>query len=124
MPASAPRLLGVQVAERSLTTLTLRVLGLTTNRSLGKMDVHFTAAPGFTVPTLDFSLDLAGASAVWFNSTTSQASGGQFSLDVQFQLSTSDRSSGAIPPTQTLDSVSVTLTSSTGNSNTATIGLR
>jgi hypothetical protein len=88
------------------------------------MDVHFTAAPGFNVPTLDFSLDLAGAAAVWFNSTASQAFGGQFSLDVQFQLATSDRGTGAIPPTQALDSVNVTLTSPSGNSNTVTVGLR
>jgi hypothetical protein len=123
MPTAAPRILGIQVAERSVNTLTLRVLGLTTTRSLGKMDILFTAVPGFDIPNLSFTVDLTGASGVWFSSTASQTFGGQFSLDVQFLLATSDRSTTATPPTQALQSVAVTVGNSTGVSNTATLSL-
>lgn len=124
MPTSAPKILGVQVAERGVSTLTLRVLGLTTNRSLGKLTLGFTAVQGFNVPNLNFSLDLSGGSAVWFSSAASQSFGGQFAIDVQFLLSTTDRSTSATPPTQTLQSVAVAVSSSTGDSNTVTVQLR
>lgn len=124
MPESAPKILGLQVAERGSTTLTLRVLGVSTTRSLGKLEVRFTAAAGFNVPNLQFSMDLTGPSSVWFNSPASQTFGGQFTLDVQFQLATSDRGTEAVPPTLALESASVVITNSTGSSNTATVALR
>lgn len=124
MPESAPKILGLQVAERGSTTLTLRVLGVSTTRSLGKMEVRFTAAAGFNVPNLQFSLDLAGPSSVWFNSPASHTFGGQFTLDVQFQLATSDRGTEAVPPTLALESASVVISSPAGNSNSATVALR
>jgi hypothetical protein len=114
----------LQVAERGSTTLTLRVLGVSTTRTLGKMEVRFTAAPGFNVPNLQFSLDLTGPSSVWFNSPASQTFGGQFTLDVQFQLATSDRGTEAVPPTLALESASVVISSPAGNSNSATVALR
>lgn len=124
MPTSAPSLLGIQVAATSNTALTLQFPGVTTVRSLTKLSLRFTAAAGFNVPNLNFDVDLTGPSSVWFNSTTSQAFGGQFTLSVPFILSTSDTSTTATPPVQALQSVTATLTSSTGDSNTVSLNLR
>jgi hypothetical protein len=112
------------MAERGSSTLTLRIVGFSPVRSLGKLDVRFTAAPRFNVPNLNFTLDLAGASTLWFNSSASQAFGGQFTLDVQFHLGSSDTDPAATPPTQALQAVSVAVGSSTGDSNTLNLNLR
>jgi hypothetical protein len=100
------------------------VAGITTTRSLTKMNISFAAAPGFDIPSLSFPLDLSSGSTAWFASAASQAFGGQFAVDVQFLMSTSDKSTGATPPTQALQSVSVTVSSSTGDSNTVTLNLQ
>ncbi len=124
LPASAPVLLGVQVAERSAASLTLRISGYTTTRSLSKVDLKFEAVPGFNVSNLNFTFDLAGASAVWFNSPASANFGGQFVIDVQFLLSTSDRTPEAVAPVSSLQSVAVTVANSIGNSESKTLSLR
>jgi hypothetical protein len=124
MAAAAPKLLGVQVSGRDLTTITLTVSGITTIRSLTKMNFSFTAAPGFDMPNLTFPVDLTGASATWFASSASQAFGGQFALGVQFLLSTSDKSTSATAPTRALQSVTVVVSSSNGDSNPVTLNLQ
>ncbi len=121
VPATAPRLLGIQVVERESTSLTLRVTGFAPVRSLSKMDVRFTAAAGFNVPNLTLTIDLTGASTLWFSSATSQQYGGQFSLNVQFLLGTSDT---AATPTQGLQTVSVDVANSAGESNAVTLNLQ
>lgn len=124
MAPVAPRLLGIQVAERGTTSLTLRILGYTTTRSLGKMDLRFAPASGFNIPNVNVTLDLVGPSTRWFNLSSSQASGGQFSVDVQFLLATSDSSANAAAPTQALQSVSVVLSNASGDSNSLSLNLR
>jgi hypothetical protein len=124
MPTSAPSLLGIQVLSQGNTTLTLRLLGVTSVRALTKLDIIFTAVPGFNVSNLSFTADLNGPSAVWFNSTTSQTFGGQFTLDVPFVLATSDTATTAAAPVQALQSVSMAVSSSVGDSNKVTLNLR
>lgn len=124
LPASAPNLLGIQVAAQGNTSLTLQIFGVTTLRSLTKLDIHFTAAAGFNVPDLSFTLDLASPSLLWFSSTASQAFGGQFALNLPFVLATSDTGTAATPPVQALQSVSATVSSSAGDSNTVSLNLQ
>ncbi|MEO8657485.1 MAG: hypothetical protein ABI693_03405 [Bryobacteraceae bacterium] len=124
MPASAPSLLGVQVASQTNTGLTLRLLGVATTRSLTSTTIRFTGATGFNLPNLNFTLDLTGPSSLWFNSAASQSFGGQFTLDIPFVLATSDTGTGATAPVLALQSVSATISNASGDSNATSLTLR
>lgn len=121
---AAPTILNLQLAERTTTQISFLVTGYTLTKSLTRMNLQFTAAPGFDVPATAFPLDLTGPSAVWFASEQSAGFGGQFSVQVTFQLSTSDTEAGARAPTEALNSVSVRLSNAVGESAQAELQLR
>jgi hypothetical protein len=82
--AAAPTVLNVRVTGGTDTTLTVEVTGYTTTRSLTSLTISFKTAPKFTMPTSTFTFNLTGQSAGWFQSTASQAFGGQFRVSVPF----------------------------------------
>ncbi len=121
VPAAAPTLIAGQLASSTSNSLVLTVTGFSTTRSLSGLTAQFTAAPGFKIPTTAFTVDLTQASTLWFNSSASEAFGGQFTVTIPFSLQ------GSVSSTQTLlqslASVSMTVTNGTGTSNTLQISL-
>jgi len=113
--AAAPVLIASQVTSSTNNSFVLTLSGFSTTRSLSTVSAQFTAAPGFTVPTTPFDIDVSQAAKLWFDSTASVAFGGQFTATIPFTLQ------GTVSSTQTLlqsiTSVTVTISNSTGTSN-------
>jgi len=112
---AAPTLIASQVTSSATSSFVLTLSGFSTTRSLSTVSAQFTAAPGFTVATAPFNIDVSQAAKVWFNSTASVAFGGQFTVTIPFTLQ------GTVSTTQTLlqsiTSVTVTIANPTGTSN-------
>ena len=110
---AVPSLIAIQVASPTTTGFTIQVTGFSTPRSLKSIAVQFTTAPGFSMPTTQFTVDVSQVSTVWFNSTASQAFGGQFTISVPFTFQ--------VPAGQSIlnaiTSVSVTMSNSLGVSS-------
>jgi len=110
---AAPSLIAIQFASPTTTGFTIEVTGFSTPRSLKSMAVQFTTAPGFSMPATQFTIDVSQVSTVWFNSTASQAFGGQFTIAVPFTFQ--------VPAGQSIlnaiASVSVTLSNAVGVSS-------
>lgn len=120
LPAAAPQLSGVGVDNRTATGFTLSMVGYTTTRSLTKAMISFKGKPGFNFPRTEFEMDLTSASFVWFNSQNSVQYGGQFLMQIPFNLTNSDTSENAIPPVQAIESVTVTISNGVGTSTQQT----
>jgi hypothetical protein len=112
---AAPTLIALQLTGLTATGFTIQATGFAPTRSLTSMAVRFTIAAGFSMPASQFTIDVKAVSTVWFQSTASQAFGGQFTVAVPFTFQ------GTVPTGQTvlsaIASVSVTVTNETGTSN-------
>lgn len=51
------------------------------------MGIQFATAPGFALATSQFTIDLTQVSTLGFQSTASQAYGGQFTMSIPFTFS-------------------------------------
>jgi hypothetical protein len=91
----------------------VEVTGYTTTRSLTSMTISFKTAPKFEMPTSEFTVNLSGASTGWFQSTPSQAFGGQFKVSVPFTFQLSSTSESILTG---ITSVGATVTNATGTS--------
>ena len=125
LPTSAPVLAGLQLANATSVAATttaaatnsfsLAVTGYATARSLTRFSVQFTMTSGYTMPQTQFTVDLTSASAIWFQSATSQAFGGQFIVTVPFTFNGTLPSGASIQ--NAFSSVSVTVANPQGTSN-------
>lgn len=120
LPA-APRLILGAVSSITNTTFTVQVTGVSTTRSISRVRVTFKGKPGFNIPTTEFTLDTTGQSLLWFQSAGSSGFGGQFTAVLPFTLRSSDTGSGATPPTQAIESVTVVFENAQGSSNELTV---
>lgn len=112
---AAPALIAAQVTSTSASGFVLAVSGFTTTRSLSALNVQFTAAQGFNVPTTQLTVDLKQASTLWFQSTGSQAFGGQFTISVPFTLQGAPPAGHSL--IESIASVSVSANNDVGASN-------
>jgi hypothetical protein len=112
--SAAPTLLTVQATGQG-TTFTLNVVGYSTTRKLSALNVTFTAATGFRLPTPQFTIDVSQVSTAWFQSAASQSFGGQFEISIPFTLQGTPPSGKTL--LQSLASVAVTVTNDVGTSN-------
>lgn len=117
LPPSAPKLFTLSIDGRTTNALTLQVAGVSTTRSLTKLTVTFKGKPGFNFPQTGFEYDLTANSLLWFTSQASVPFGGQFVAQIPFGLNISG---GAVPPIQTIESVTVTMSNERGVSNSLT----
>jgi hypothetical protein len=112
---AVPSLIAMQLGSLSATGFTIQVTGFSTPRSLKSMAVQFTTAPGFSMPTTQFTIDVSQVSTVWYDSTASQAFGSLFTISVPFTFQ------GTVPAGQSIlkaiTSVSVTMSNALGASN-------
>jgi len=118
VPAEAPVLLGATLASSAANSIVLNFTGYSTTRTLTTLNLQFTAAAGFTLATTQLSVDISGASAIWFGSASSQGFGGQFTVSVPFTFSGTTPTGVAL--LQTIASVSGTVSNESGTSNAVT----
>jgi hypothetical protein len=115
IPSAAPVLVTVQATGQTTSSFTLNVVGYSTGRTLNSLNLVFTAATGFSLPSSQFTVDLHQVASNWFQSAASQSFGGQFEISIPFTLQ-------GTPPTgktllQSLASVAATVTNDVGTSN-------
>jgi len=119
---AAPTVLAVQLTNISTTGFTVEVTGFATTRTLSSVAIQFATAPGFSMRTSQFTFDISQAAVVWFESTASQAFGGQFTLSIPFSFQVS------LPMGQTavaaFASVSATASNATGTSNSVQMAVQ
>ncbi len=112
---AAPVLLSVVPASESASSFALNVTGYSTTRTLTSVTLQFTAAASMTLGTTQATINIQPAATLWFQSTASQAFGGQFTVTLPFTLQ-------GTPPTgktllQTIASISATVSNEIGTSN-------
>jgi hypothetical protein len=113
--AAPPVLIAVQPVNETASSFSLNVTGYSTTRTLTSVTLQFTAAASLTLGTSQVTIDIQQAATVWFQSTASQAFGGQFTVTLPFTLQ-------GTPPTgqmllQTIASISTTVSNERGASN-------
>lgn len=115
VPSLAPVIESIQVTNATTSSFDIVVIGYSTTRSLTSLNVTFTPSKGYSLSTTQFAIDVSQVASVWFQSTSSQAFGGQFQITETFNLP------GTPPKNQTLiqaiASVSATVGNSVGTSN-------
>jgi hypothetical protein len=114
--AAAPTLLSIQVVNPSASGFTVQVTGFSTTRTLTALNVQFTTASGFEMPTSKFTIDLKSIAAAWFQNASSLTFGGQFRVSIPFSFQ--------LPAGQSvlsgITSVAVTAANETGTSSALT----
>jgi hypothetical protein len=121
VPAVSPQLVGVQVAQRTANTLVLQVRGITTTRSLNRLNFQFKPRSGASLSGGEVGFDTTAPSAAWFNSQPSLQFGGQFTATVTFSVQSSEASDAS--PLSFLESVDVSASNEVGTSNIASLRL-
>ena len=122
VPKVSPTLLQAAIAAKSQNSFTLQVTGYATTRSLTQMSLSFKGDSDVRFSGIEFTVNLASSAATWFNSTASQAYGGQFVIVIPFTLSSD--STSITSPVNKLQSVTVTVSSEIGASGTLTAAFR
>jgi hypothetical protein len=112
---AAPVLLTVVPVNESASSFALNLTGYSTTRTLTSVTLQFTAAASMTLGTTQVTINIQPAATLWFQSTASQAFGGQFTVTLPFTLQ-------GTPPTgetllQTIASISATVSNEVGTSN-------
>ena len=122
IPQSAPRLLSVQLSAKTATAITLLVSGYATGRSITQMDFTFTPTAEENVATTKLTLSVEASFIAWYQGTTSQAFGSLFTATVPFTLAGDVKKVTNV--SDTIQSVSVTLTNRQGTSTARSVDLR
>jgi hypothetical protein len=115
IPSVAPVLLSAQVAGQTANSFSLSLVGYSTTRSLGSLNVTFNPATGFNIGTSQLTIDLSQVSGVWFESSASTSFGGQFQVTMPFILTGPVKTGQTL--LQSLASVTATVSNSIGTSN-------
>ncbi|HJT88640.1 MAG TPA: choice-of-anchor D domain-containing protein [Bryobacteraceae bacterium] len=108
-----PQILNVQISNVTANGFTIAILGFSTTRKLSKFTFQISGASDVVTPAAPLSIDVSSMASIWYNSTASQAFGGQFAVTVPFNV----QSSGLSSPTTKLQSISVTATNDQGSSS-------
>jgi hypothetical protein len=112
---AAPLLLTVVPVNESASSFALNLTGYSTTRTLTSVTLQFTAAAGMTLGNSQATINIQPAATLWFQSTASQAFGGQFTVTLPFTLQ-------GTPPTgktllETIASISAMVSNEVGTSN-------
>jgi hypothetical protein len=116
MPRREPGLRNIAITPRSATAFDLIISGHSTPRSVRRIMLQFTPAPGRQIATSSLTADVESAFAAWYASTASAAFGSQFSVALTISLSSGDMTA--------IQSVTASAVNEQGTSNTITANLR
>ncbi len=110
VPPSAPVINSVTLT-RSGNSMTVAILGLSSTRNMTQAHFHFTPISGQTLKTTDLTVDLSTPFTTWYQSAASDAYGTTFLYTQPFTLDSAATN---------VQSVTVTLTNSVGDSQPGT----
>ena len=120
--AAAPQLSNVVITQTSATGFTLQISGVSTSRSLSTLNFTFTPVSTYSLSQSNVTVDVSSVSNNWFQSSASNAFGGQFVITAPFTMttgssSTTSSSSSTTSGVLAIQSVSVTVANAQGTSN-------
>ncbi len=118
----APFLENLQITNETTSSFTLVIVGYSTIRSLGSLNVTFNPASGFNLATSTFTTDLSSVAGLWFQSAASQAFGGQFEVTLPVTLTGSVGNGKTL--LQAISSISATISNSVGTSSSLQANLQ
>lgn len=116
LSSGSPRILGGGVSTRTLSSLTVEMIGVTTSRSLTRISVKIKPRAGYQIANTDYTQDLTGSSLLWFNSSASSGYGGQFAATLPLQLSSNVSVAAGTDLVQAIESITVTFVNERGSS--------
>lgn len=118
--SSVPRLIDATLTGRSLSSLSISLTGYTTTRSLRQVDIQFTPRPGQNVATSKLTINIETSSLTWFQSASSDAFGGLFSLSVPLAFSGGNLNEDLVSRFQSL---TITISNQVGASSVLTLNI-
>jgi hypothetical protein len=124
IPRLAPSLLEASIGSITSTGFTVNITGFSTTRTLDQLSIQFKGAPGVSISAAATTIDVNTAATFWFASSTSQALGGLFSIDIPFTISVSG--SGSSPSSGLaafIAGLSITASNEVGTSNQLQVSL-
>jgi hypothetical protein len=120
IPGIAPRLTSLRIGARSANDLVLQLSGITNTRSLTRLDLELTPAPGITLTSPRLTINLETESRLWFLTEGSRGFGGQVQINVPLNF----RITGTtITAAEALAAISATITNERGTSNAINLPL-
>jgi hypothetical protein len=120
--AGAPRILSVAVGAKTANSITLLVSGYATSRSVTQVDLTFTPTQGENVGTTKATLAVEPAFLGYYQSTAAAPFGSLFTASIPLTLAGDLKNVTQL--SDTLQSVSVTLTNRVGTSPATSLALR
>ncbi|MFN0167906.1 MAG: choice-of-anchor D domain-containing protein [Bryobacteraceae bacterium] len=122
VPSQAPRLLSVQIASRTASGFQLLITGYATNRQITQIDLQLTPVAGENVTTSRISLNAEASFNAYYQSSTSVPFGSQFTATVPLTIQGDLVNARSL--TETLKSVSVTLTNRLGTTPAVSVDVQ
>lgn len=119
VPSQAPTVLGATIGNTSNTGFSVFLTGFTTTRYLDHVDFQFTPAAGFSLSSTSATVDVSGASRLWFLGSTSQSGGGQFDLEIPFTLAAGATTTTSLVPS--ISAISIVVANDIGSSTAVSI---
>jgi hypothetical protein len=124
IPRQAPTLLEASIGSITTTGFTVSITGFSTTRALDQLSFQFKGASGVSIPTAATTIDVSTAATFWFASSTSQALGGLFSIDIPFTVSISGSGSTSSSGLSAfISGLSITASNEVGTSNQLQVSL-
>jgi len=120
---SAPQIIAVSLNSLASNGFILAITGFSTARSLSNVQLSFTAVPPYQLPNLKATFVVSQQATTWFTSPVSSSYGGQFTILLPLNVTTSPASATVPLPTNILQSVSVAVANQQGLSNAITLQL-
>lgn len=122
IPQAPPRLLTLQVLSRTPNSFTLGISGLSTTRSLTRLEFQFKTAEGARVSGTQVTVNVDSEAGAWYRSPQGQSFGGQFLVTISFNLRVEG---GGVPtPVEKIQSVSTRAANERGVSNAVSTEIR
>ncbi|MBK5294573.1 MAG: choice-of-anchor D domain-containing protein [Acidobacteriia bacterium] len=119
--AAAPRVLTLASTLRTANSISLLVSGLATSRSVTQIEISFTAVTGETVGTTRLTIPVESSFLGWYQSAAAVPFGSLFTATVP--LTFTGDVTAVTSPSDTIQSVSVTLTNALGTSPAVSLTL-
>lgn len=120
IPRMAPRVLGAQVGNVTLSGFSLVLTGYSTSRNLQKLDIDVAPRSGEKFSNTHLTLDVSGGAGSWYQATASQATGGAFLVTIPFALSNGSNTDDLV---HKLQSLTITATNDVGSSSAVTVNI-
>ena len=88
-----------------------------------RLTLQLTPAEGYNVSATTQTIDVSAAARLFFQTATSAALGGQFTIDVPINLAQSSQSPSGTDLTKSISKVTITATNDVGTSNSISVNV-